>query len=88
MRMIDTSGNQGEWKTTRIERDSVSPKAPDLEVAKSGDIFQEYLSLKLNGEAYTQASVNITSNYGFNQNYNLNFDQNGHPPKFRVSDIN
>jgi murein DD-endopeptidase MepM/ murein hydrolase activator NlpD len=44
-----------------VERDTVSPGAPEVNLSKTGDIFQEYLQLKLSGEGSTKAEVEVTS---------------------------
>jgi murein DD-endopeptidase MepM/ murein hydrolase activator NlpD len=62
--MIDTAGNVGEWTESKvIERDTVSPLEPVVEVSKSGDIWAEYLGLNLSkAEADSTATIEVFLN--------------------------
>jgi murein DD-endopeptidase MepM/ murein hydrolase activator NlpD len=83
-RETDTAGNTGDWIERSIERDTVRPDTPSVVAGKTGDIFQEYLSIDVTGEAFTSAEIKVTSDYGYNSTFNRNLDSNG---KFLSSDF-
>jgi murein DD-endopeptidase MepM/ murein hydrolase activator NlpD len=65
-RETDTAGNAGNWIERSIERDTVRPDTPSVVAGKTGDIFQEYLTLDIEGEAGTKAEIKISGYRDFN----------------------
>jgi len=69
---VDTVGNMGGWITNVIERDTVSPVAPVVNVSKTGSIWAEYLSLNL-----TQSEATSTATIEVYLNQDGNSDESG-----------
>ena len=60
---VDSSGNRSNPVSISVERDSVSPFAPNLNLGKTGDIFQEYLTVDITGEGYSDLEMEVSSSY-------------------------
>jgi murein DD-endopeptidase MepM/ murein hydrolase activator NlpD/pimeloyl-ACP methyl ester carboxylesterase len=68
-RAIDTSGNRGDWTQKVVERDTVSPGAPTLNLTKQGDkqageqiSLDERANLQITAEQYTTATLEVFKN--------------------------
>jgi murein DD-endopeptidase MepM/ murein hydrolase activator NlpD len=77
----DTAGNTGDWIERSIERDTVRPDTPSVVAGKTGNIFQEYLSIDVTGEAFTSAEIKVTSDYGYDNTFTRDLVTTGECPR-------
>ena len=76
-RTTDAAGNKSPKSIlTQIERDTVSPEKPQVNIEKLLQNSMEYLNLKISGEPYATAQIQITHN-NKTTTYNQSLDQNG-----------
>jgi murein DD-endopeptidase MepM/ murein hydrolase activator NlpD len=77
-RETDTAGNSGEWVERSVERDTVRPDTPNLDISKAGDIWAEFLAIEITGaEAETTAIIEVASTKGFEQTMEVKIDAGG-----------
>jgi hypothetical protein len=76
-RQTDTAGNKGEIISKEIERDTTSPFKPNLNIAKTGDIFGEFLKVGVSGEGESKLELRVLSPSIIDQRFEFFLDKNG-----------
>lgn len=77
-RSTDAAGNASSTLSLKIERDTVAPGKPSVNISKRGDILGEYMRISIIGERNTKANILISSSVGTSRNVWVNLGGDGY----------